>query len=81
MGPKNNEDPEDRKARLRERRTSLLDRRNAAESNAGGLTNDLRAVYGISSLFNFGAPGTKPASTSAKKSAPRTSSPTPSMFK
>lgn len=63
-GPK--EDPEDKKARMLERRQSLLERRNAAEQNAGGLTNDLRAVYGIQSLFNFGRTGTKPKTSTVR---------------
>lgn len=67
-GPK--EDPEDKKDRVLQRRTSLLDRRDAAERNAGGLTGDLQAVYGIQSLFNFGKVGTKaPAGSSSRSSS------------
>lgn len=46
MGRRPKEDPADRKARLRERRMSDLERRRASEDQAGGLTADLRAVYG-----------------------------------
>lgn len=44
MKPKEN--PEDKTARLRERRLSLLERKGATEESARGLTADLRAVYG-----------------------------------
>lgn len=55
MGPK--EDPEDKKTRLRERRLSRLERRDAASQTASGLTSDLRAVYGLRNLSMFGTPG------------------------
>lgn len=47
------ENPEDKKERERERRISLLERRREAEETAGGLTEDIRAVYGTrgTSLF------------------------------
>ena len=54
-GPK--EDPDDKKDRLRERRLSLLERRRAAEKNAGGLTTDLRGVYGLGGIPLIGARG------------------------
>lgn len=52
MTPK--EDPEEKKARLRERRQSELERNEAANETASGLTRDLRAVYGTS-LFGMRA--------------------------
>ncbi len=57
------EDPEAKKDRLRQRRLSMLDRRETSEEAAGGLTSDLRAVYGLKGLSMFGARGTskKPA--------------------
>ena len=63
MGPKQQEDPEDKKNRLRERRQSLLERRDSAETSAGGLTSDLRAVYGLSGLSMFGMKGKSKGST------------------
>lgn len=65
----NKEDPEDARARQVERRQSLLERRQAAEKNAGGLTNDLRAVYGLQSLFNFGQAGSYRTPTAQPRSA------------
>jgi hypothetical protein len=62
MGPSNSEDPEDRKARLRERRLSLLENRRAAEKTSTGLTTDLGSVYGLQSLSMFGQPGKSRAS-------------------
>lgn len=64
MQPK--EDPEAKKDRLRERRISLIERRNAAEQSASGLTSDLRGVYGLSGLSLFGVPGAKPKPAAAK---------------
>ena len=68
MGPK--EDPQAAKDRTRERRLSLLDRRETSEETAGGLTSDLRAVYGLRGLSMFGkrgkASGPNPAATAAK---------------
>jgi len=55
MGPK--EDPDAKKDRMRERRLSLLDRRDSAEETAGGLSSDLRAVYGLKGLSMFGKRG------------------------
>lgn len=46
MGSKPKEDPADKKARLRERRLSEIDRKTASEENAAGLTADLRGIYG-----------------------------------
>lgn len=43
------EDPKDKAARLRERRMSELDQQRTAEETAGGLTTDLRSVYGLRS--------------------------------
>lgn len=48
MKPK--EDPEDKAARLRERRLSLLERNASTQESAKGLTSDLRAVYGLKGL-------------------------------
>ncbi len=67
MGPK--EDPDDKAARLRERRMSLLEQRRAGQQTAGGLTSDLRGVYGLGGLSMFGATGTK--------AAPKATTPTP----
>lgn len=50
-GPK--EDPEDRKARLRERRLAQLERRRASEQNASGASRDLGAVYDLRALSMF----------------------------
>lgn len=60
MGPSNKEDPEDRNARLRERRESLLERRMAAEEQARDMTTDYSSVYGVRNISMFGMPGTKP---------------------
>lgn len=65
MGPK--EDPDAKKDRLRERRLSLLDQREAAQDAAGGLTTDLRAVYGLRGLSMFGQRGTAMKPKSAMK--------------
>lgn len=46
MGKRPKEDPADKKARLRERRLSEIERMQTAEGNAAGLAADLRAVYG-----------------------------------
>lgn len=59
MGPK--EDPDAKRDRLRQRRLSMLDRRETAEQAAGGLTSDLRAVYGLKGLSMFGARGSSVA--------------------
>lgn len=40
------ESEEEKRARERERRQSLLERRDAAQSDAGDLTQDLARVYG-----------------------------------
>jgi hypothetical protein len=54
------EDPEDRKARLRERRLTEIDRTQNAEKTAAGLTSDLRAVYGLRNMFNMFTGKAKP---------------------
>tara|TARA_R110000851_G_scaffold308778_1_gene467891 strand:+ start:24666 stop:24884 length:219 start_codon:yes stop_codon:yes gene_type:complete len=59
MGPK--EDRDAKKDRLREQRLSLIDRRKSAEETAGGLTTDLRSVYGLGGLSLIGQRGTKKA--------------------
>lgn len=58
---------------MRERRMSMLERRDAAEETSGGLTSDLKAVYGLQSLYNFGTRGNyvKPSTTGT--STPSTS--------
>lgn len=56
MGPK--EDPDAKRDRMRQRRLSVLDRRETAEEAAGGLTSDLRAVYGLKGISMFGTRGT-----------------------
>lgn len=50
-GPK--ESKEDKKARLRERRLSQMERDKATQETSSDLTNDLRAVYGTPSLFSL----------------------------
>ncbi len=55
MGPK--EDKDAKKDRMRERRLSLIDRRDTAEQTATSLSNDLRAVYGLKGLSMFGKRG------------------------
>lgn len=69
MAKKPKEDPEDKKARQLERRKSLLERRQAAEGTAGGLTTDLRAVYGVRGMSMFGMPGLDPIQTPRKNPA------------
>ena len=70
MGPK--EDPQAKTDRMRERRLSLLDRRETSEQAAGRLTTDLRTVYGMKGLSLFNMRGTSVAPP-ATKAAPRTS--------
>lgn len=41
------EDPADKKARLRERRLSEIERMGASQNNAAGLSADVRAIYGM----------------------------------
>lgn len=48
MKPK--EDPQDKAARLRERRMSELEQERAGQKNAASLTSDLRAVYKLGRL-------------------------------
>lgn len=52
------EDPQDKKARLRERRMSLLEQQRAAQANALDMTNDIRGTYGLGGLSLLGARGT-----------------------
>lgn len=52
------EDPADKKARLRERRLSEIDRRTAAQENAAGLTSDLRSIYGTAKFTGPSTPFT-----------------------
>jgi len=40
----------DKAARLRERRLSEIERTQTTEDTAGGLTSDLRAVYGMKGM-------------------------------
>lgn len=54
------EDPAEKAARERERRLSELDQNAATQDQAGGLTDELRSVYGLRSLSLFGTAG-KPA--------------------
>lgn len=56
MKPKEN--PEDRKARLRERRMSLLEQDRAARTSARDLTGDIGRTYGLRGLSMFGMRGT-----------------------
>lgn len=44
------EDPEDRAARLRERRLSELERMCAAQDNAAGVTSVIGAIYGLNDV-------------------------------
>lgn len=48
------ENPEDKKARLTERRMTEIERRAAAEESAARLGSDLRAVYGFRAPSLFG---------------------------
>lgn len=48
MKPK--EDPKDKAARLRERRISEIEQRQAAQQQASGLSSDLASVYGFTGL-------------------------------
>jgi hypothetical protein len=59
MKPKEN--PEDKAARLRERRISELERAESSQKSAADLTRDIRSVYGARamSLFNIGMLGQK----------------------
>jgi hypothetical protein len=45
MGPK--EDPQDKAARLRERRLGEIDRNNATQANTRSMTQELAAIYGL----------------------------------
>jgi hypothetical protein len=56
MGRVPKEDPQDKAARLRERRLSEIDQMQAAQKTAGDLTTDFRAVYGLRGLpLQFGS--------------------------
>lgn len=50
------ESPEDRAARLRERRISELERTGAATRNSAGLASELNAIYGLRGLRPMPAP-------------------------
>lgn len=72
MGRTPKENPEDRKARLRERRISEIERSTATQNTAGDLTADLRAVYGLRGIpLQFGSapppPTPKPKPTYTQK--------------
>lgn len=69
MGGGYEEDPADKKARLRERRITDVERQKSAQDMASGLTSDIRAVYGMKGLIPV----------SGKATAPKKSS-TPNMF-
>lgn len=58
------ESPEDKAARLRERRLAELDRNIASQRTSADMTGDLRAVYGLRGLGigSGSAAGTPPAS-------------------
>jgi hypothetical protein len=56
MGRTPKEDPQDKAARLRERRISQMERDSATQRTAGELTADLRSVYGLRGLpLTFGS--------------------------
>ena len=56
MGKAPKEDPQDKAARLRERRISQMERDSATQRTAGDLTGDLRSVYGLRGLpLTFGS--------------------------
>lgn len=78
MGSRPKENPADKKARLRERRMSTLERARAAEDQAGGLTADLRAIYGSRRTVRPTTnPGLPPGMGSSR---PSTGSSRPSVF-
>lgn len=52
------EDPKDKRDRRRERRMSLIERRNAAQRTAEDLTTDVSRVYGLGGLRGLGQTGT-----------------------
>lgn len=59
MGKTPKENPEDRKARLRERRISSLERDTATQQTAADLTSDLKSIYGFRGIpLAFGQVGT-----------------------
>lgn len=64
------EDPNDKAARERERRLAELDQNAAAQKDAGGLTTDLRSVYGLRSLSLFGTGGIAPKPVVQKSPLP-----------
>lgn len=53
MGRPKGESEEDKKARLRERRITEVNRTQQAEKTASGLTTDLRAIYGLRNMFRM----------------------------
>lgn len=52
------EDPNDVRDRERARRVAQGEQRRAGQSNAAGLTSDLRGVYGLRNMSMFGTQGT-----------------------
>jgi hypothetical protein len=67
MGRVPKEDPQDKAARLRERRLSEIDQMQAAQKTAGDLTTDFRAVYGLRGLpLQFGS-ATGPSTVGGKR--------------
>jgi hypothetical protein len=58
MGKAPKENPEDRKARLRERRIAGIERDTATQKTAADLTSDLRSIYGFRGIpLMFGSMG------------------------
>lgn len=51
------EDPKDKRERERQRRMSVLERRQSAQKNASDMTNDIARVHGLGGLRNLGATG------------------------
>ncbi len=76
MGKTPKENPEDRAARLRERRIASIERDSATQKTAGDLTADLRSVYGLRGIpLQFGSgPSPTAAPARPKWALPRDSS-------
>lgn len=73
MGKTPKEDPQDKAARLRERRISAMERDSATQRTAGDLTADLRSVYGLRGLplaFGSGPGAPVPSAPSAQPKLP-----------
>jgi len=51
MGPKNKEDPEDKKRREKARKLATQEQIRTAQGESVGMTQDLQAAYGPQSLF------------------------------